>query len=91
MYLIQKNKPQLPTQLLHLFQIYMPFLLPWLQVFWIKKVRKEKLQKKEDKDSLNRHLKTAEVTADTLSDKEERENAQVKRRDLKLKSWSQFE
>lgn len=28
--LLKKNKPPLLTQVLYLFQIYMPFLLPWL-------------------------------------------------------------
>ena len=39
-----------------------------------KQIRERKLQRKKDKDSLNRHMKTAEVTAANLSDTEETGN-----------------
>ena len=48
-----------------------------------KQIRERKLQRKKDEDSLNRHMKTAEVTADNLSDNEERENQQLERRVFK--------
>ena len=41
--LLKKNKPPLPTQVLYLFQIYMPFVLPGLQASASQQIRERKL------------------------------------------------
>ena len=71
MYLTQKYKAPLPTQLLYLFQIYMPFLLPGYRFPESKQIRERKLQRKKNEDSLNKHMKAAKVPTDKLTMRKE--------------------
>lgn len=48
MYLTQKYKAPLPTQLLYLFQIYMPFLFPGYRFPESKQIRRKEITKKEE-------------------------------------------
>lgn len=71
MNLTQKNKALIPTQLLYLFQIYMPFLLPGYRFPESKQIRERKLQRKKNEDSLNKPMKAAKMTADKLTIRKE--------------------